>query len=103
MTSVAYFLFNRQYDVSDETALINMVKEKLCYVSQSFVADLTKTKLYDCQTCLPLLCSSLTVPIRCSRGRENVIKREYVLPDNVTTTEGYVLVCFASLWYFSIR
>ncbi len=28
----------------DETFLMNIVKEKLCYVSQDFVADMHRTK-----------------------------------------------------------
>lgn len=68
-----------------------MIKEKLCYVSSDFRGDLNKTKL-----CARQISSSITANLlldhNVRRGRANTIKREYVLPDNVTTTEGYILV-----------
>lgn len=53
----------------DEQYLINILKEKLCYVSLDFVKDMEITK---------------------TRGVLNTIQCDYVLPDYVTTHVGYV-------------
>jgi actin-related protein 6 len=57
----------RQYNMMDETHLINNVKESCCFVSQDFSADLEKIKF--------------------KKGAE----LKYVLPDYSNSKEGYVL------------
>jgi actin-related protein 6 len=57
----------RQYNMMDETHLINNVKESCCFVSQDFSADLEKIKF--------------------KKGGE----LKYVLPDYSNSKEGYVL------------
>jgi actin-related protein 6 len=55
----------------DETYLINLIKERLCYVSLDFLKDLEITR---------------------KRGAENTIRREYVLPDYIKSDTGYIKV-----------
>lgn len=50
-----------------ETALMNSVKERLCYVSQDYLKDLALTK-----------------------QRTNPIQRDFVLPDYVDNYTGYI-------------
>jgi actin-related protein 6 len=38
---------HRQWNMMDETYLMNHVKEKLCYVSSDYHRDLNQSKLYD--------------------------------------------------------
>jgi len=57
----------RQYNMMEETYLINTVKEKCCFVSQDFSADLERIKF--------------------KKGGEV----KYVLPDYTNNKEGYVL------------
>uniref|UniRef100_A0A6B2L6W2 Actin-related protein 6 n=1 Tax=Arcella intermedia TaxID=1963864 RepID=A0A6B2L6W2_9EUKA len=59
----------RQWNMTQETYLMNIIKEKLCYVPLNFLKDLEITKL---------------------KGDKNNIKRRYVLPDNITNTTGYI-------------
>lgn len=58
----------RHYNVTDETILVNNIKENSCYVTMDYNESLRKMK---------------------TRAKDNVI--EYVLPDFNTTTHGYVL------------
>jgi len=59
----------RQWNMMDETHLVNDVKEALCYVSMDFKSDMETCRL---------------------KGPANTIRREYVLPDFQTTFKGYV-------------
>lgn len=60
----------RSWNMMDETHLINDVKEKLCFVSPDFGADMERCR---------------------SRKRKvNTVRREFVLPNGSTITEGYV-------------
>ncbi len=70
--SEADFTLFRHWNMMDETWLINIIKERLCYISLDFLRDLEITRL---------------------RGAENRIKREYVLPDYVTNHTGFIKVC----------
>jgi len=58
----------RTWNMMEETFLMNVVKEKLCYVSTDFVNDLHET-----------------------RKPENRIKRGYVLPDYTSTHRGHII------------
>merc|ERR1712159_125734 len=49
----------RQWNMMDETMVINAVKERLCFVSQDFDKDMRLSR---------------------KRARDNQIKREYILP-----------------------
>jgi len=53
----------------EETYLMNVIKEKVCYVPLDFERDMNITKL---------------------RGAKNTVKVQYVLPDYVTCNLGYV-------------
>ena len=59
----------RAYNVMDETHLINDVKERLCYLSLDFAGDLALTRF---------------------RGKKNTVRREFVMPDYVSTTRGTI-------------
>ena len=62
----------RQWNMMDEYFLVDDVKEKLCYVAadaDAFQADLKRARV---------------------RGPSNEVNREYVLPDGVNVTRGYV-------------
>ncbi|KPI96526.1 Actin-related protein 6 [Papilio xuthus] len=59
----------RQLNVMDETYVINQVKEDSCFVSQDFMADMEIAK---------------------TRGSENTIVKDYVLPDYTTIRRGYL-------------
>ena len=62
----------RQWTMMDEYFLVDDVKEKLCYVAadaDAFAAELKRARV---------------------RGPSNEINREYVLPDGVHVTRGYV-------------
>ncbi|KAK6627362.1 hypothetical protein RUM44_009839 [Polyplax serrata] len=59
----------RQLHVMDETYVINQVKEDSCFVSQDFMKDMA---------------------IASKKGPQNVIMREYVLPDYTTIRRGYL-------------
>lgn len=58
----------RHYNVTDETVLVNNIKESSCFVTMDYNQSLRDMKKH---------------------AKENVI--EYVLPDFNTTTDGYVL------------
>lgn len=57
----------RHWNMMQETHLMTSVKERLCYVSQNYLADLASTK-----------------------KRDNAIRREFVLPDYVDNFNGYI-------------
>ncbi|KAK3098322.1 hypothetical protein FSP39_018389 [Pinctada imbricata] len=59
----------RQLMVMDETYVINQLKEDVCYVSTQFSKDMEIAK---------------------KRGKENIIARDYVLPDYTHIKRGYV-------------
>ncbi|UYV77131.1 ACTR6 [Cordylochernes scorpioides] len=59
----------RQLHVMDETYVMNQVKEDVCYVSTSFWQDMEIAK---------------------KRGADNIIVRDYVLPDYTVIKRGYV-------------
>ena len=59
----------RAYNVMDETHLINDIKERLCYVSLDFGAELALTRF---------------------KGKKNTLRREFVLPDYVTHHRGRI-------------
>lgn len=61
----------RHYNVTDETVLVNNIKEASCFVSLDYNESLKKIKSKKCN------------------NQDHVI--EYVLPDFNTTTQGYVL------------
>jgi actin-related protein 6 len=60
---------HRHWNVQDETYLINIVKERLCYVSLDYNKDSNLTKF---------------------KSKKNTISRQYVLPDNISSSIGYV-------------
>lgn len=60
---------HRHWNVQDETYLMNIVKERLCYVSLDYHKDLNLSKF---------------------KSKKNTISRQYVLPDNISSSIGYV-------------
>uniref|UniRef100_A0A3B4E8B2 Actin-related protein 6 n=1 Tax=Pygocentrus nattereri TaxID=42514 RepID=A0A3B4E8B2_PYGNA len=58
----------RQLHVMDETHVINQVKEDVCYVSQDFYNDMEIAQL---------------------KGEENMVMRDYVLPDFSSIKKGF--------------
>ncbi|KAL6480519.1 hypothetical protein MHYP_G00115520 [Metynnis hypsauchen] len=58
----------RQLHVMDETHVINQVKEDVCYVSQDFYNDMEIAQL---------------------KGEENLVMRDYVLPDFSSIKKGF--------------
>ena len=58
----------RQWNMTEETYLMAIIKEKLCYCSLNFMKDLESTK----------------------NRMNKEIYREYVLPDYVTNETGYI-------------
>ncbi|KAK3564712.1 hypothetical protein QTP86_024889, partial [Hemibagrus guttatus] len=58
----------RQLHVMDETYVINQVKEDVCYVSQDFYKDMQIAQL---------------------KGEENLVMRDYVLPDFSSIKKGF--------------
>ena len=59
----------RAYNVLDETHLMNDAKERLCYVSLDFERELALTRF---------------------KGKKNLIRREFILPDYVNTSRGTI-------------
>jgi len=59
----------RSYNVMQETHLINDVKERLCYVSLDFLNELALTRF---------------------KGKKNLLRREYVMPDYVKHFTGLI-------------
>lgn len=59
----------RQWNMMDEYALVDDVKEKLCYVAADVAAELQRAR---------------------ARGAANRINRQYVLPDGVRVLRGFV-------------
>lgn len=59
----------RQWDMTEATYLVTLIKERLCYCSLNFWKDLEKTKL---------------------RPPHNDIYRDYILPDYVTDDTGRI-------------
>lgn len=59
----------RQLNVMEETYVMNQAKEDACFVTQNFMKDMETSK---------------------KSGAENPIKKEYVLPDYVTTRRGFL-------------
>jgi len=57
----------RQWNMTEETHLMNIIKERLCYVPLNFLGDL-----------------------KIAQRSNNSIMRHYVLPDNITNTVGYI-------------
>lgn len=66
----------------EATYLINNIKERICYVPPDFEAEMKKCSVYVLQL-------SSSHPFN-RRGRANKIKAQYVLPDYITSTLGYV-------------
>jgi actin-related protein 6 len=56
----------RQWNMMDESYLINLIKEGLCYVSLDFMSELDSAR------------------------RSRAITKEYVLPDYITNATGYI-------------
>lgn len=73
----------RQYNMMDETYLINKVKESTCYVSQDFSASLENIKNKSKGPNSGSISSSV------SGLRDGEVR--YVLPDYSHSKEGYVL------------
>lgn len=63
------FISFRHYNVTDETILVNTIKEQSCFVTQDYNESLKQ--------------------IKNSKDKSHIL--EYVLPDFNTTTKGYVL------------
>eukprot|EP01127_Copromyxa_protea_P016355 TRINITY_DN4839_c0_g1_i1.p1 TRINITY_DN4839_c0_g1~~TRINITY_DN4839_c0_g1_i1.p1 ORF type:complete len:441 (-),score=73.48 TRINITY_DN4839_c0_g1_i1:44-1366(-) len=59
---------HRHWNMMEATYLINNIKERVCYVSLDFEADMRLCRL----------------------KKSNKVRRQYVLPDYVTSTLGYV-------------
>ncbi|ODV94422.1 hypothetical protein PACTADRAFT_51258 [Pachysolen tannophilus NRRL Y-2460] len=65
----------RYYDVTDETLLVNNIKEKSCFVAQDYnqtISDMINLK-------------------NSKKNTDSNLMVEYVLPDFKTTTTGYIL------------
>lgn len=60
----------RYFNMMDETFITNIIKERLCYVSLDFQDDMKNSR---------------------TKGKQNRILKQYVLPDLATTTLGYVI------------
>ncbi|XP_010541716.1 PREDICTED: actin-related protein 6 [Tarenaya hassleriana] len=71
----------RSINVMDETFLMDDVKEKLCFVSLDLLRDLQVAR---------------------ERGKGNLMRCTYVLPDGVTHTSGYVKDPEAAKRYLSL-
>jgi actin-related protein 6 len=63
--------FPRAWNMMDETAIIEDVKERLCFVSLDLPGDLARAR---------------------PAGPDNPLRREYVLPDGVKHRRGFVKV-----------
>jgi len=59
----------RQWNMLEETYLMNVIKERCCYTSLDYLRDLDITKM---------------------KGNLNTIQCEYVLPDYATNQTGYI-------------
>jgi hypothetical protein len=72
---------HRQWNVMDDSHMVNQVKEALCYVAQDFTSELRQ-----CQRD-----SSVSVVAAArAEGRYSGVMREFVLPDFHTVMRGYV-------------
>lgn len=71
----------RAINVMDETFIIDDVKEKLCFVSLDVARDLQIAR---------------------KRGKDNLLRCTYVLPDGVTHTKGFVKDPDAAQRYLSL-
>uniref|UniRef100_H2YY43 Actin-related protein 6 n=1 Tax=Ciona savignyi TaxID=51511 RepID=H2YY43_CIOSA len=65
----------RQLQVMDETYVMNQVKEDACYVSMDFNGDMETCKL---------------------KGKDNIVLRDYVLPDYTQIKRGYIKVGYTT-------
>mmetsp|Transcript_49952 Transcript_49952/g.116998 ORF Transcript_49952/g.116998 Transcript_49952/m.116998 type:complete len:454 (-) Transcript_49952:158-1519(-) len=65
---VKQVISHRQWNVMDESHMLNDVKEQMCYVSIDLAADLRAA----------------------ARRKPNAITREFVMPDYISVTRGYV-------------
>jgi len=63
-------LSTRYFDLQQETQIVNDIKHQLCFVSTDFEADLAISKL--------------------KKAGQNTLRREYFLPDFLTTFQGHV-------------
>ena len=76
----------RQWNMMEETYIVNDVKEKCCYVSTQFSADI--------ETCrfAPFVRSCSTYQLTTFRADKsrNTIVQEYVLPDFSRNRHGYI-------------
>jgi len=59
----------RHWNMMDETRIINIIKERVCFVSTDFEKDLKMSTL---------------------RGQANTLLQQYVLPDFVNSNTGYI-------------
>lgn len=69
----------------NETYTINDAKEKLCFVSTDFRKDMYSTKYG-----LTARSNNSLTPVSRLSGKQNPIRREYVLPDYVSVLQGFV-------------
>jgi actin-related protein len=84
----------------EETFLVNIVKEKMCYVSLDFIEDMHETKCGLRHTThthhthhtrhTPPHCGRVWLVVE-SRRPNNRIVQKYLLPDYTTTDRGHVL------------
>ncbi len=73
----------------EETYIVNDVKEKCCYVSMQFAADLETCRFGPFFTSNHGLFDLSTITFRVDRSR-NTIVQEYVLPDFSRNRHGYI-------------
>lgn len=78
----------RQYDMSEETHLVNVIKERLCFVSLDFMGDLNASRLGASGVASHLGVSGVGNHGKASL--ENPIRQRYVLPDYTHSKLGYV-------------
>lgn len=79
----------RQWNMMEETYIMNDVKEKCCYVSTQFAADLEACR-FVCPIRSSRVCSTYPIPtFRIDKSRNSIVQ-EYVLPDFSRNRHGYI-------------
>lgn len=77
----------RQWNLMDETYIINDVKETCCYVSLDFVRDLEVTRYVFSSRFKPGIPSHANTS---ANPRTNRIVQEYILPDTTKQPRGHI-------------
>lgn len=79
----------RQWNMMDETYIMNHVKESCCYVSQNFKGDLEKCTRFASHV-FSYSCSHLLHKQGRADPKSNPIVQEYILPDLSTNRKGHI-------------